>query len=268
MENQEGGYYKKISFDEWENFKSPHKIKNDCCPCCFRLLNMIDDDEFSKLLDIFPEKGGMSLKDLEIFFGEKYTDYDFEFFNFDFNMEYILREFQTEYKGDIDMIKKDKKSPEMIKLNKRLKKILDKRYQKKIDILTSQMEEMVNFIEDEYAVLGGVRSQNGGKHCLVFFRDTKKPGEKRGKLYILDPQASEMHTAKSDLDLMDDYIISHRITNFYIMFSRGKETGLPLIIGENERKLDPLSNDPSSDDFYSLSTNTLSSDYKDALGSN
>lgn len=35
------------------------------------------------------------------------------------------------------------------------------------------MENMVNLIEDEYAVLGGVRSQTGGKHCLVFFRDTK-----------------------------------------------------------------------------------------------
>ena len=268
MKNQKGGYFKKISFDEWENFQSPHKIKNDCCPCCFRLLNMIDDEEFTKLLDIFPKKGGMSLKDLERFFEDKYPDYKFEFFDFDFNMEGIFREFQVEYKEQLDMIKKDKNSPEMVKLNKRLKKILDKRYKKNVDRLTKNMESMVNLIENEYAVLGGARSQTGGKHCIVFFRDTKKPGEKRGKLYILDPQASEMHTAENDLDLMEDYIAEHKITNFYIMFSNHKEDDLPLFIGENEKRLDPLSDDPSSDDFYSLSTNTLTSDYKEALGSN
>ena len=71
MENQLGGYYKKISLDEWNAFKSPHKIKNDCCPCCFRLLNMIDDDEFNEL--ITNHGIGMHTKELESFFKNEYT---------------------------------------------------------------------------------------------------------------------------------------------------------------------------------------------------
>lgn len=265
MKDQLGGYYKKISLNEWNAFKSPHKIKNDCCPCCFRLLNMIDDDEFNEL--ITNHGNGMYTKELESFFENKYNEYNFEFFDFDFNMIDVIKDFQNDNIETINMIKKDKNNPEMIKLSKELKIELNEKVKLKKKELNKQLKEIVGFIEDEYAVLAGSRHK-GRSHCLVFFRDTKKQGEKRGQLYILDPQEGEMYTDKNDLKVIENYRIGKKVVSFFIMFSMHKENGLPLIIGENEKELDPSSSDESSDSFYSLRTNTLSSDYKNALGSN
>ena len=264
MENQLGGYYKKISLDEWNAFKSPHKIKNDCCPCCFRLLNMIDDDEFNEL--ITNHGIGMHTKELESFFKKKYTEYNFEFFDFDFNMIDVIKGFQNDNIEKINMIKKDKTNQEMIKLSKELKTELTEEVKLKKKELNKQLKEMVDFIEDEYAVLAGSRHK-GYSHCLVFFRDTKKPGEKRGQLYILDPQAREMYTDKNDLKVIENYRLDKKVVSFFIMFSIHKENGLPLIIGNNEKTLDPSSTDESSGDFYSLRKNTLTSDYKSAESS-
>jgi len=265
MENQLGGYYKKISLDEWGAFKSPQKIKNDCCPCCFRLLNMIDDDEFNELITKYGN--GFYINELESFFEKKYDEYNFEFFDFDFNMVDVIKGFQNDNIEKINMIKKYKNNQEMIKLSKELKAELDNKVKLKRKELNKQLKEMADFIEDEYAVLAGSRHK-GHSHCIIFFRDTKKSGEKRGQLYILDPQAGEMYTDKNDLKVIENYRLDKKVVSFFIMFSIHKENGLPLVIGNDEKKLDPLSTDESSDDFYSLRTNTLSSDYKDALGSN
>ena len=64
-----GGFYKEYSEEDFEEFVSPHvKGIGDCCPCAFRMLNIINDDDFKSMTKNFKERGNWYKADMENFF--------------------------------------------------------------------------------------------------------------------------------------------------------------------------------------------------------
>lgn len=52
-----GGFYKEYSEEDFEEFVSPHvKDIGDCCPCAFRMLDIINDDEFKYMTKNFKNR--------------------------------------------------------------------------------------------------------------------------------------------------------------------------------------------------------------------
>lgn len=80
-----GRFYKEYSEYDFEEFVSPHvKGIGDCCPCAFRMLNIITDDDFKTMTKNFKKRGNWSKNDMENFFREKYSDFEFSWVTADF----------------------------------------------------------------------------------------------------------------------------------------------------------------------------------------
>ena len=76
MNKKKGGMNKKkdVHSSSWENPHVPGK--KDCCPCVFHYMGLINDDEYIELYDRYSETG-MSPKNIETFFKNKYPHFDF-----------------------------------------------------------------------------------------------------------------------------------------------------------------------------------------------
>lgn len=80
-----GGFYKEYSEEDFEEFVSPHvKDIGDCCPCAFRMLDIINDDEFKSMTKNFKKTGNWYKEDMENFFRKKYNDFEFSWLVADF----------------------------------------------------------------------------------------------------------------------------------------------------------------------------------------
>jgi hypothetical protein len=80
-----GGFYKEYSEEDFEEFVSPHvKGIGDCCPCAFRMLNIINDDGFKSMTKKFKKHGNWYKEDMENFFRKKYNDFEFSWLTADF----------------------------------------------------------------------------------------------------------------------------------------------------------------------------------------
>ena len=128
-----GGFQKKIDFDKVIELGSPHRNNMDCCPCTFRFLDLINDDEFNILLDNFGDIG-MNTRDMVNLFKKQYGDYSDHYY---FGME------------EADFSNKSK--------------------QEVINIIYN----LFKFIKKGYGVIGGITRAGNTSHCVVLFRDMK-----------------------------------------------------------------------------------------------
>jgi len=78
-----GGFFKELSEEVVQNWVSPNVKENDCCPCVFKMLDIVTDDELVYLLENFGDNG-MTGQVLLGFLSDKYPDYDFSYFSADF----------------------------------------------------------------------------------------------------------------------------------------------------------------------------------------
>ena len=77
--NKTGGLQKKKTIQSENSWENPHiDTKEDCCPCVFHYLGLIDDDDYAELYDKYSETG-MKPIDIEKFFKNKYPHFDFNF---------------------------------------------------------------------------------------------------------------------------------------------------------------------------------------------
>lgn len=101
-----GGFYKEYSEQDFENFVSPHvKGIGDCCPCAFRMLNIINDDDFKSMTKKFKKRGNWYKDDMENFFREKYNDFEFSWITADFRKASSLLDVKKTLKELIMFIK-------------------------------------------------------------------------------------------------------------------------------------------------------------------
>ena len=101
-----GGFYKEYSEEDFEEFVSPHvKGIGDCCPCAFRMLNIITDDDFKTMTKNFKKRGNWSKNDMENFFREKYSDFEFSWVAADFRKASSLLDIKKTLKELIIFIK-------------------------------------------------------------------------------------------------------------------------------------------------------------------
>lgn len=101
-----GGFYKEYSEQDFEDFVSPHvKGIGDCCPCAFRMLNIINDDDFKSMTKKFKKRGNWYKDDMENFFREKYNDFEFSWITADFRKASSLLDVKKTLKELIMFIK-------------------------------------------------------------------------------------------------------------------------------------------------------------------
>ena len=101
-----GGFYKEYSEEDFEEFVSPHgKGIGDCCPCAFRMLNIINDDDFKSMTKNFKGRGNWYKADMENFFRKKYDDFEFSWVAADFRKASSLLDIKKTLKELIMFIK-------------------------------------------------------------------------------------------------------------------------------------------------------------------
>lgn len=101
-----GGFYKEYSEEDFENFLSPHvKGIGDCCPCAFRMLDIINDDDFKSMTQNFKKRGNWTGTNMETFFTEKYSDFNFKWLTADLRKASSLLDIKKTLKELILFIK-------------------------------------------------------------------------------------------------------------------------------------------------------------------
>lgn len=101
-----GGFYKEYSEEDFEDFVSPHvKGIGDCCPCAFRMLNIINDDDFKSMTKNFKKTGNWYGDDMENFFRKKYNDFEFSWVTADFRKASSILDIKKTLKELIIFIK-------------------------------------------------------------------------------------------------------------------------------------------------------------------
>jgi hypothetical protein len=101
-----GGFYKEYSEEDFEHFVSPHvKGIGDCCPCAFRMLNIINDDDFKSMTKNFKKRGNWYGDDMENFFRKKYNDFEFSWVTADFRKSSSILDIKKTLKELIIFIK-------------------------------------------------------------------------------------------------------------------------------------------------------------------
>ena len=147
--NKKGGLNKKKDvkkINSWENlWVNPHVPgKQDCCPCVFHYMGLIDDNEYVELYDKYGETG-MYPKDIETFFKSKYPHFNFKLERADLTKigkkrvsKFIIDLFKTIKKGHVavgGIIRED---------NTKHCIVFSKTNDNKIAIHDSQMEMLYN----------------------------------------------------------------------------------------------------------------------------
>jgi len=75
--NKKGGLNKKKDVNNIDSWETPHVPgKQDCCPCVFHYMGLIDDEEYIELLELYGDRG-MYPEEIESFFKDKYPEYNF-----------------------------------------------------------------------------------------------------------------------------------------------------------------------------------------------
>ena len=105
---KKGGLNKKKDVKKIDSWVNPHVPgKQDCCPCVFHYMGLIDDDEYAELYDKYGETG-MYEKDIESFFKSKYPHFNFEVRTAQLNnlsietaVKFIKDMFNTIHKGHV-----------------------------------------------------------------------------------------------------------------------------------------------------------------------
>lgn len=101
-----GGFYKEYSEEDFDDFVSPHvKDIGDCCPCAFRMLNIITDEDFKSMTKNFKKRGNWGKNDMEDFFKKKYSDFDFSWLSADFRKASSILDIKKTLKELIIFIK-------------------------------------------------------------------------------------------------------------------------------------------------------------------
>ena len=101
-----GGFYKEYSEKILKIFLSPHvKGIGDCCPCAFRMLDIINDDDFKSMTQNFKKRGNWTGTNMETFFTEKYSDFNFKWLTADLRKASSLLDIKKTLKELILFIK-------------------------------------------------------------------------------------------------------------------------------------------------------------------
>ena len=142
---KKGGLNKKKDVKKIDSWENPHVPgKQDCCPCVFHYMGLIDDNEYAELYDKYSETG-MLPQDIETFFKSKYPHFNFKLERADLTKigkkrvsKFIIDLFKTIKKGHVavgGIIRED---------NTKHCIVFSKTNDNKIAIHDSQMEMLYN----------------------------------------------------------------------------------------------------------------------------
>ena len=131
MVEKRGGFQKKIDFDKIIELSSPYRRNMDCCPCSFRFLDLISDNDFTSFLKKYGDTG-MFEHNIIDFFQKKY-----EIFSDNYHFRMAEADFSNKTKREVINI--------IVNLFKTIKK--------------------------GYGVIGGIVRQDDTSHCIILFRD-------------------------------------------------------------------------------------------------
>ena len=130
---KKGGLQRKVNTEKIFELESPHRKRMDCCPCTFRFLNLISDNEFDTIVDKYGDVG-MYREDIIEFFTKKY-----EYYTEDYSFTMEKADFQNATKKEVG------------------------------DTILG----LFKYIRKGYGIIGGITRQDNTSHCVLFFRDEK-----------------------------------------------------------------------------------------------
>ena len=133
MVNKKGGFQKQINMDKIFELQSPHRKKMDCCPCTFRFLELINDNDFDDIIDKYGNVG-MFREDIIEFFTKKYYLYEDDYY-------FVMEE------ADFENASRREVGDTILGLFK--------------------------YIRKGYGVIGGITRQDNTSHCVLLFRDNQ-----------------------------------------------------------------------------------------------